>query len=236
MSEQLARELVELGAEIGYPATPSFTAWTEGKVPHSRRRRAYMVVAAAAALVVVLLAIPGPRTAIARFFGIGVVSFTGVEEQPDAPLDRQPNGAVVELCVAQKNVEFDLLTLSQEPDVVWLDESVAGGMVTLGYADSDSSYRLLITQMEGGTDLPAVEKLLSGGTVVSEVDVGGDVGFWVEGDPHVLLLFDRNGTVVEDSARLVGNTLVFVRDGVTVRIEGALNLDQALAVAGALSA
>ena len=64
--------------------------------------------------------------------------------------------------------------------------------------------------------------------------VRGEDGFWIEGDPHVVVLFDRDGQFIEDSARLAGNTLLFVRDGVTVRIEGALELDQALDVAAHL--
>ena len=64
----------------------------------------------------------------------------------------------------------------------------------------------------------------------------GGEGFWIEGDPHVLLLFDREGTVIEHSARLAGNTLLFVRDGVTVRVEGGFGLEEALQVAAELSA
>ena len=67
------------------------------------------------------------------------------------------------------------------------------------------------------------------------VDVEGKDGFWIEGEPHIVILFDRDGQVLEDSARLAGNTLLYTVDDITVRIEAAIDLEQALELAGELS-
>ena len=42
---------------------------------------------------------------------------------------------------------------------------------------------------------------------------------------------DATGPEVQELTRLVGDTLVWERDGVTLRLEGAASLDQALVVA-----
>ena len=70
---------------------------------------------------------------------------------------------------------------------------------------------------------------------ITQVVVGGTDGFWIEGDPHVVVLLDDDGTVIQDEARLAGSTLLFGRNGVTIRIEGDLDLGQALEIAARLS-
>ena len=157
-----------------------------------------------------------------------------VDELPEAAETTPPSGAETSLEEAQLQVDFSIMTIDAEPDAVFLDTSVSGGMVTLGYGKGDGTYRLLITELRAETDLNVLEKSIASGTNISPVTVGGEDGFWIEGAPHVVVLFDRDGQFIEDSARLAGNTLLFVRDGVTVRIEGALELDQALDVAAQL--
>jgi hypothetical protein len=73
------------------------------------------------------------------------------------------------------------------------------------------------------------EKYL-GGAAARLVRVGGAPGVWIDG-PHELLVLDRAGEVRVEPARLATKTLVWQRDGVTLRLEGDLTLPQALAVA-----
>ena len=124
--------------------------------------------------------------------------------------------------------------MEPDPDAVYLDSSVPGGMVTLGYGADDGGYSLLITQLLATTDEQAVTKLLTSGTSVESVTVEGEPGFWIQGDPHVVILFNQDGGLVEDSARLAANTLLYIAGDRTVRIEGGLSLDQALEVAATL--
>ena len=237
MAESLERDLVALGNELGYPETPHFREWATTVPPVGvERRRRFAVLAGAVALaILVVLAIPASRDAVARLFGIGVISLNVVDELPEAALERTPSGNRVELGVAEDSVSFQLVTPVARPDAVYLDESVPGGMVSLVY-EGESGIRLIVTQLLGETDAPSLQKLLSPETQVTLVDIDGADAFWIEGEPHVLLLFDRDGDVIEDSARLAGNTLLFVRDGVTVRVEGAFDLADALRVVAELSA
>ena len=89
----------------------------------------------------------------------------------------------------------------------------------------------MLTEFEGnGT--PFVEKLIQGGGRVRRVDVGGARGFWVTGAPHILLLRDRNGAVIEGATALVrARVLLWDAGGLALRLETHRGLAQALAVA-----
>ena len=232
MSDRLEQALFELGDRIVYPDTPVFAI--PGPVKEPRPRRAWLVAAAAAVAILILMAFPGPRAAVANLFGIGSISITLVEELPETAEATPPSGVETSFEEAQLQVDFPIVTIDAAPDAVILDTSVSGGMVTLGYGKGEGTYRLLITQLQAETDSAVLGKLIAEDTEISSVMVGDDEGFWIEGGPHAIVIFDRDGQVIEHSARLAGNTLLLVRDGVTVRIEGAFELEQALDVAAEL--
>jgi hypothetical protein len=73
------------------------------------------------------------------------------------------------------------------------------------------------------------EKYVDGASA-RRVEVGGAPGVWIDG-PHELIVVDRAGAVRVEQPRLATRTLVWQRDGVTLRLEGDLTLPQALAVA-----
>ena len=230
MSSRLESALLELGRQIEYPATPEFVI--PDPAPAKRPSRLRLVAAAAMAVVLVVLAFPGPRQAVADLFSIGSVGFSVVDTLPPAELVRAP-GEQMTLAKAQNEVDFDIVTIDSEPDAVFVDRSVAGGVVTLGFGESDGSYRLLITQI-GGAMHPQFLKVITPDVVVRVVDVEGEQGFWVADGPHVLLLLDEQGNDVEDTARLAANTLVYTFGDLTIRIEGDMTLEQAMEIASQL--
>ncbi len=234
MSDRLEQTLFDLGRRIEFPETPVFAIPAHPSPAVPKTRRGWLVAAAAAAAFLILMAFPGPRSAVAGLFGIGSISITMVDELPEAAVATRPSGVESSLEEAQRDVDFSVMTIDAEPDAVFLDTSVPGGMVTLGYGKGDGTYRLLITELQAETDINVLEKSIASGTSISTVTVGAEDGFWIEGGPHVVVLFDRDGHFIEDSARLAGNTLLFVRDGVTVRIEGTLELEQAREIASQL--
>jgi anti-sigma factor RsiW len=78
------------------------------------------------------------------------------------------------------------------------------------------------------------KKLAAAGTRIEEVSVDGKRGFFLSGSPHLVLLVDEHGDVVEESVRLARSVLVWEADGVAFRVEGDLSRDEALTVARAL--
>jgi hypothetical protein len=95
--------------------------------------------------------------------------------------------------------------------------------------------RLLVTQFPGRIGDPALLKKLAGqGTVVDRFEVDGDAAVWLEGGPHAVLFVAPDGTIRDDQGWLAGNTLLVDRDGVTVRVEGELEREDAVDLVRAL--
>src|SRR3712207_7864772 len=47
---------------------------------------------------------------------------------------------------------------------------------------------------------------------------------WISGEPHLFWYLAPDGTFIEESRRVVGNTLAWERDGILYRIEGDIPL------------
>jgi hypothetical protein len=69
---------------------------------------------------------------------------------------------------------------------------------------------------------------------VRAVEVGGILGLWIDGAPHVITFEDAAGDIHEEETRLAGNVLMWERAGVTHRIETTLPREEALALAESL--
>jgi len=60
--------------------------------------------------------------------------------------------------------------------------------------------------------------------------VNGIDALWFE-EPHEVALLEPDGTRVTHSARLAGHTLIWMADGVTLRLEGDVELRRAVEIA-----
>jgi hypothetical protein len=223
----LERDLQELGRVIAVPATPDLAASVRdafpSRPPAPRRLRPALVLAIVVAVGVLAgLAVSPARTAILRFFGIGSVRVELVDELPAV----EPGAPLVlgsEIAPAEAPFRISVPAVLGAPDAVY----ASGNVVTLLYGSPDR-VRLLVTEMGYSALLPrAAKKLVTGTTAVRFVEIPGTPGpaVWIEGEPHVLELPGA-------PARLAGNTLVWVpQEGRTYRIEGQVELDDALRIA-----
>ena len=227
MSE-LERELRALAAVVDIPPTPDIASRMRLPAPVRRRtmwpRLAAVVVAVLVVALATSFAVPQARTAILRFFGIGSIRIEFVdrlpEVEPGAPLDL---GEEIDLSEAP----FPLLgsSLLGDPDRVYLH----GHAVTLLYG-SPQHVRLLLTQIADSDFTPDIGKKIAGtGTRVEfvPVDSPDEPGLWIVGRQHVVEL-------PGGEPRFAGNTLIWRRGALTLRLEGAARLDQALAIARTL--
>lgn len=235
----LEQQLVALGREIDWPDTER----TLLPIASSRsRRRAWLVPTLAAFAALVIALTPGARRAVANLLELaGIRIEFGTSEQ----LELDPDlllGEVVAIADAQAAVDFPLKrpSILDGPDAVTVYRGSLGSQVFMGwFAGNDlpavgaSELGLLLTQFRGNFDDPFVEKLLGEGTRVTRVEVGSVLGYWLEGAPHSLMYHDGE-RLIEDSARLAGNVLVWETNGVTYRLESALTLEMALAIAESL--
>jgi hypothetical protein len=171
------------------------------------------------------------RATVRDWLGIGSVRITRVERLPDlAPARTLGLGQRVTMASAQH--EFGTVaTIGAlgQPDAVYYDEKLPH-RVTLVYVArpglpaSTAGVGALLDEIEGSTPIAYAEKMVGGHVPITHVKVNGADGYWI-GGAHALQLPD------ELRPRLAGNTLVWVRDAVTYRLETALGLREAMALA-----
>jgi hypothetical protein len=212
------------------------------------RRLAVAGLAAVLLAAAVLVASPGTREAVARRLGLrGVKVELGgpppptVTTRPGERLDLGL-GRRVTLEGARRRVGFPVLVPSaagfRQPTAVYVNEAVpAGGRVDLVYrarpglpASPFTDVGLLVTEFQGQPTPEFIKKTTVLG-VVEAVTVGGEPGYWFSGEPHFFTYQDAHGNVREEQTRLAGNTLIWQRGDLTLRIEGQLGKQAALAVA-----
>jgi hypothetical protein len=241
--QELVRSLQSLGQSLDEPqredVVQSLRSAIDQHPQPAVRRRARRFVAAAIGLGAVLtISVPGMRTAVARYFGIGGVSVT--TKQPDETIP--PVGTVfflgdrVTLDQARKSVAYQILVPTRAglgtPEVYLRDN----GIVSFVYAASsqlpaahDTKAGLIVTEFKGDTS-QVMAKLLDG-TDAEKVSVNGQQGLWLTGGDHFVFFVNQDNGAVDVPGHIAGNTLLWEQDGVTMRIEADIGKADALLIA-----
>jgi hypothetical protein len=246
---ELERELRELGREFEYPPTPDLADAVGARLRAQRPRRALRTrrIAIAAALALLLpagaaAAVPDFRDALLETLGIKGVK---IERSP-TPLPRTPAGELdlgrrIEGSRAAALVDFDpavpALRELGEPDA-YHRSSPPGGALSFVYragaggARSAITHdRLVLTEFRGDDSFLFARKVTGPGTTVRSIRVDGERGVWLAGEPHSFVYRDARGQFVTETLRLAGDTLLWQRGPLTLRLEGASSLAAALRVA-----
>ena len=245
----LERRLRQLRDDVAWPPTPDLagavaarlaaeraaSAGARGRARRPRaawaRRPATVAVAALVALVAIaaaLAASPGVRARVAEWLGIGAVRIERVERLPDVgPAADLGLGTRTTLAAARRAARVPVPTVGAlgAPDAVYIDRAPGAGGVSLvfvarrGLPRSTGGIGALLSVLPDG-DVQLIKKLLGAGTLVTSVDVDGAPGVFIAGE-HVVV----------PPQRLAGNTLLWVRGGVTYRLESALGREASLRLA-----
>jgi hypothetical protein len=220
--------------------------WPGG--PAGWRRLALAGLAAVLLAAAVLVVSPGTREAVARRLGLrGIGVQVGGPTPPTATTTPGARldlglGRRVTLDEARRRVDWPVLVPSapgfSQPDAVFVDEALpAGGRVDLVYrarpglpASQFTDAGLLITEFQGRPTPEFLKKVAVMG-VVEEVTVGGEPGYWFSGEPHFFTYVDARGGFREERTRLAGNTLIWQRGDLTLRLEGQLPKEEAIRIA-----
>jgi hypothetical protein len=240
---ELELALADLGRHIEFPPTPDLVPRLRERLaerPGSRlgltRRRglglafALLVVSLAA-----VMAVPQTRGAILEFFHLRGVTIERVGELPTVPLERDFNklflGEEVSLDEARDRADFEIVVPEAlgDPDGVYFQESPPGGMVSLVYGTPERP-RALFTQFRGSVE-EVIFKKTAAGTQIDSVRVGGEPGYFLSGNPHDFSYLDRRGEFRQEIVRLAGNTLLWERGPLTLRLEADINQQEALKIA-----
>jgi len=145
---------------------------------------------------------------------------------------------------AARRAGFPVLTpsLMGPPDAVYVRDLVGAQEVTLVWrpgpalpATPQPTIGLLVTELRAQVEPFLLKKLAGSGVRVEEVAVAGRPGYWISGGPHTLLYQTPTGGEVQDATRVVGDVLLWERDGVTYRVESALGREAAVQLAASLA-
>jgi hypothetical protein len=127
------------------------------------------------------------------------------------------------------------------PDTAYVIGAGDGRIVTLAWRAEPgqgtipfSDLALTVMAVPGGTDDSLIKKLVTPGSSIDAVSVGGDRGWWISGAPHELLVQRPDGDIGPVYSALAGDTLVFARDGTLYRLESSLGRDATIAIAESL--
>ena len=110
-----------------------------------------------------------------------------------------------------------------EPDGVEVSDDRR--MVSMSWTTDDEGV-LRLDQFDATLDF----SVLKTAPDVQYAAVNDTDALWFE-EPHEVALLEPDGTQVTHSARLAGHTLIWMRDGVTLRLEGDVELSRAVDIA-----
>ena len=250
---ELEATLQEIGERLDYPRPVAMAAAVRARLREPRPRSgtrlprfafapAFVTIAILA--VVVTLGSPDARAAAGEFLHLRGIDIFRVPAVPTAlpPLRIAIAGLRTTLDDARRRVPFTLRAPTAAalgaPDDVFVETTGTTDRVTLVYREragipvsKEAGVSALVVELRGVVDEAFLGKAIGPGTRVEAVSVNGVRGYWLEGAPHLFFYRDPAGSVRDETLRLAGNTLVWVQDGVTVRLEAQVSREEALRVA-----
>jgi hypothetical protein len=217
---EVERSLTLLAGELDWPPTPSFELRLEPRPrPRSVRRPLALAFALLALALGIAFAVPPARSAILRFLHLGGVTIERVERLPPAQERslREGLGARVTAAEARLRLGFRPLLPPRPPQLYVRDGTLSMLL--------EQPRLALLTELESSVDVGLLlKKVATAGTRIEPVSIGGARGYWLSGARHVVF-----GPGLPP--RYAGNTLLWQRGGVTLRLEGKLTKAEALALA-----
>jgi hypothetical protein len=260
--DELERMLAALPRELAFPPTPDIAGRIGGMLPVRlpaqlparqpapwRRRTTWYAIAAAVLLLIVVLtaALPGPRRAVADFFGLpGIRIEFSPRGEGDTGGPKEIGSTLLfgertTLEGAQATVPFPIV-VHGEPDEVYLRHDEGVTAVSLIYRASDelpeiggTGVGMLLMEFRTGADTPFLAKRAMGDSVFLITSVNGNEAYWVERGELIVQPPDQIEPEASAFARRSGNVLIW-RDGqTTYRMETTLDREEAIAIAESLA-
>jgi hypothetical protein len=216
----LERELAALRLDLDL--VPDLAPRVRAAIVRRRRRRRATVLGALAGLLSVAAAFAASpsRSALLDWLGLGGVTIERVAELSPGDLRTAESfGSPTGFDHAQDAVDFrvrlpELGGLGERQ--VYLDLDAPSPIVTVVYGSPERP-RLLLSEWRGDAR-PYFHKLIDFSVHTERVRVEGAPGIWIEGAPHEIFYATRDGSFATP-VYTFGNVLVWIRDGVTHRLE-----------------
>jgi hypothetical protein len=256
--DELERMLTALPDQVRFPSTPDIASRIGTVLPERRptvfRRRTtwYAVAAAILALIVLTAALPGPRRAVAEFFGlpgIRIEIFSRDERQQGPPEEIGSSllfGELTTLGEAQDTAPFAImlpqLEPPHEPDEVYVRDAEGVTAVSLLYVASDdlpqigtTGVGLLLMEFRTTGDEPFIAKRAMGdGGTFGVITINGREAYWIQNGELMIDSPDLGGSGESGLARRSGNVLIWTDGQTTFRLESMLDRAAAIAIVESL--
>jgi hypothetical protein len=217
------------------------------------------IVTIAIALLAVLAFSPEARataTDILRLRGVQI--FQGPVPTPSPTPSRSPGsvqpptpspafglGTLVTLDEAKARAGYSVVVptdpLLGAPDEIYLRAVPTSTAVSFVYKvrpgiplSAEAGVAAVVTEFGGGTvDEQFFGKIIGGDTTLEKVVIDGEPGFWIQGKPHFFFyrVAGSSGSVEQETLRLAGNTLIWQREGLLMRLEAQVDKATALRIA-----
>jgi hypothetical protein len=257
----LDAQLRDLAAHLIWPSTPDLAAEAADqlvnhpdKAPKNRWRPPARLLLAAAVIIAIvaasLAAIPSTRRAVADLLGLrGVHISTGhppaippTIPKTGAPAEPLQLGRPATLADASRRLGFPVrvpaLAGFTQPDGIYVNTPPPNGEVTLVYrprADlpvaAETGVGLLLTEFKATPEEGYFGKAAEPGTTIQALSIHGQPAYWLSGSPHAFFYQTPDGNIFADTLRLATNTLIWQAGDVTLRLEGQIDRDRAVAIA-----
>jgi hypothetical protein len=239
MDERVDRALFELAAQVEFPAPPDLTARVIRELHEPPRRWRWQTPWRRALVLGVTAALLLAATAAGLAFVLPGLRLTTVPSLPSSGVPRDPLAVRLALGspVPTESVSAGVPSLLGPPDEAYVlgDHEV----LSLVYATDEelpelgsSGIGLLVQVIDGALDRERVEKLVGElGVSLTRVEIGDESGYWISGPPHVIRYTSPSGLDRSQATRLVGDALVWERDGVLYRIESGLGQSETVRIA-----
>jgi hypothetical protein len=182
----------------------------------------------------VAFAVPGARSAILDFFGVGGVRIERVPSTPSVRAGADLGlGARVALDEARRRADYEVVLPTElpTPQSVYFSAALPGGQVGVVYARPRAEGRRILFTEFRANGVDYIEKSAGPDVRIEPVTIDGARGYWLAGKPHLILYRAPDGSIREDTIRLAGNVLVWQRGSLALRLEGVETKAEALEIA-----
>ena len=247
------------GRVLARISEPTKTAWWR-VFASPRYGFAPALITLALVLISVLVLSPGARATAADILRLrGVEIFRGPVLTPSPVPSRSPGAAVaptsspglglgtaIGIDEARARAGYPVLVptdpLLGTADAVFIRDVGGSNQISFLYGvragippSAEAGVAALVSELSGSVDEQFFGKVLDRNTTLEKVTIDGQPGFWIQGQPHFFFYTTRvPGQVQQETLRLAGNTLIWQRGALLVRLEAQVDKATALRIAASL--
>lgn len=254
-SSKFEAQVRKSAGQMRYPPTPDIASTIASQLMNdpnrSRKRYLRIAIQASFAVLVLFLAamlVPGVRAAVLEFLQIGSVRIqfatrtpSPTASTPSPPSTLYPNlfssldlGGETTLQAAQEQVDFTILLPNYPPELgkperVFLQDQ-NGDLLVLIWLNPLDNNRASLSLIEMDPDA-----FISKGSpeTITETTVNDAPAVWLQGEHYLFLTGARSGLGI--NVTVLGNVLIWEKDGITFRLESTLGLEESKLIAESLA-